>query len=160
MTQDDISAVAAQLTRWQVYAGLGLALLLGWAALLGADGPTEIAALAGNWYPAAAALLPLVLIGSAQVAVRTSAGAAFSRLAFALVICGAVAVVGWLIATLGTMMLVSQLPAIFGSEQASAVGQALRVRLLWQPVLLVGAAALLGGAVAGGLAWYRTRTRR
>lgn len=159
MTQEDISKVVAYLTQIQVYVALATGLIIAWATFLAVSGTNPIAAQVARWYPIFALILPIALLWSGLRATRRAAGVALSRLPIALTIGGIVAVVGWVVATLGIMILASQLPAIFGSENAGELAPAIRSRLFWQPALLVAGGTLLGGLLAGTVVWWRARAK-
>jgi hypothetical protein len=129
--------------------GLLAGALAGWVGLLRADGSAAVAAAAAPWFWVLAVLAPAaVQLGLAANGSRTAA----RRTGVALALQGAgVGGAGGLLAALLFLVTASQVPAVFGGEEAAELMVLLRRGVFWRDAALLAAITALSGAVVAVL---------
>jgi hypothetical protein len=133
-------------------AGLAVGVVAGWVGLARGDGALETAAASTPFIYSLIAVLPFVLIARVALEAGKDRGAPYDSLGKSLPIVLAIGLLGAALACILFLVGATQIPAVFGGEDAEQVMVATRAAVLWTKVGIVVAAtgaASIAAAIVG-----------
>lgn len=137
------------------FVGLLTGVVAGWSSLwFGGNSTEALASVSANIYLSLAIILPITLIVSTWINLKSNVRSLYINLADALVLMLVTGALGALFATFIFFVPATNIPTIFGSKVVTEVNAALIKQLIWSKfviVLVTTMAAALGTAIWGHL---------
>ncbi len=139
-------------------AGLAVGVIAGWVGLARGDGAVATAAASAPFIYALVGVLPLVLIARVVLEAGKDERAPYDSLAKSLAIVPAIGLLGSAAACILFLVGATQIPAVFGGENAEQVMIETRAGVLWTPVSIVVIASGVVAIAAAVVGYSRGRS--